>query len=105
MQNIQFTYAQDTDALKLTTDQKLEIAVLFESKEPSTMLVDEHKYELDDTLHGLFVAISKKIVSLNDVLLEACIQYEDVVAEHEQEVAEEKVMQQELSSPYMTGRI
>lgn len=106
---ISFTYDEGdfgNGFMKTKTDQNLDLAVYF--KGDSAKYIDADGYEFErssEALHGLFVCIGGKFYTLEQVCLEASVQYEDCKAEYEQEGREAADMERELSSPYLTGRI
>lgn len=58
-----------------------------------------------DTMEGLSVTISGKVVSLREVIDSAINQYPAIIAEVEQEQADDEAHEREMSSPEATGRI
>lgn len=107
-----FSYNHDYDYLTLHA-YKVDVKIWFKNGGPSHIEIDECEfYPKSDVLYGVFVQVRKPnsleppaLHSLQDVMDEAERQYEDIVAETEEEAREEQALADELSSVYLTGRI
>ena len=106
---IRFNYERgyaETDDLLVKSDQGIKIRIVYDNGDPVLVCVDDVEFnDADDTLNGLFVSINCKPYALSYVLRAANEQIDAIIAENEQEAADELRMAQELSSPYQTGRI
>jgi len=59
----------------------------------------------DDVAHIIKFNVDGAVVSWADIISEALYELPDLIAETEEAEEEERRMEEELSSPYLTGRI
>lgn len=59
----------------------------------------------DDTNKFIYFNVDGEFYSLYEILCEASLQLPDIVSETSKEERDERQMERELSSPYLTGRI
>lgn len=105
---MQFSYKElvSGDGLVFKTDQGVDVEVLFEGGEATYIFVDDLEFKTsDDFLKGLFVKVNGNPITLMGIYQSAESQYDDVMAEVEQDMIDEIAMREELSSPYLTGRL
>jgi len=103
---IQFTM-HDEESLDLKTDNGVKVIAYMDDNDCELISLDDDYGHppADDTCNGLYLYIDKQFVSLTAVIRAAEEQYPSLLAEYKQEEADELYMQQELSSPYLTGRV
>lgn len=90
----------------LKSDDGLDLEVFFDGSSPTEIHVDGDDFLItDDKLHRLYVLIRERYVSLYAVVFAASAKYEELKTEHDIIQAEEQAHQDEVSSPFLTGRI
>lgn len=91
------------DYLSVQTDGGIRIDVSFYAQTIEGMYMEESQiWTISD---GIFVVIGGEYVSLKAIWDEAERQYPAIIAEVEQEQADDEAHEREMSSPQETGRI
>lgn len=91
------------DYLWIKTDHGVRVEISFYGQKIEEMYIEEHQiWTVSD---GIFVLIGGEYVSLKTIWEEAERQYPAIIAEVEQEQADEEAHEREMSSLEKTGRI
>lgn len=92
-------HAYDIYHVKTKTDQGLDVVLSCEgSGEVQYIEVDDEYFcHEDDTAHGIFLKIKGRFFSLADLRWQAVAQFSGMIAEHKQEVEDEKSHEKELT--------
>lgn len=100
------------DVLELCDVYAVNVQVWFEDGVADLIyLNDEEFIDIDaDLFNGLYVMVgsdplTRKQTIIRDIIAQAIEQYDDIMDEVREELANEEAMYRELSSPYLTGRI
>jgi hypothetical protein len=115
MTRIYFSHLQDSDCLVLNA-YKVDVNIFFNKGSVSHIDIEGREFDAkEDILYGLVVKVptgktvlsgdSYHLLSLQEIINEAESQYGSIVQETERENREESNMIDEVSSPYLSGRI
>ena len=104
---INFEYEEyNGHRLTTTSDDGTEIEILFNGFDADYYYINGNEFEVkNDDYKGLYVMFGGEVMPIANVIQQANAQIEDIVAETEQEQADEEGLERELSSLKMTGRI
>lgn len=94
--------------LTLVTDHSIDVTMYCNSigNIEGVIEVGECDIERDsDNMQGIFVCYDGAIISLNELVLLAESKFDTLVSEYKAEQRAEESAANDLSSPYMTGRI
>lgn len=94
------------DVLTIRSRHGVEIEVLFDNGQAAEVYIDDCDYKpTDDTLNGLAIMIGDQWMQISDVIRHAEVAYPGIMRGIKAQARAEEAMAEELSSPYLTGRI
>ena len=94
--------------LALVTDHSIDVTMDCNSSGSVEGIIEIGECEIErnsDNMQGIFICYDGAIISLNEMVLLAEGKFDTLLAEYEAEQRAEERAAQELSSPYMTGRV
>lgn len=106
---MKFTYKESQlghDTLCIKTNQHIDIEVLFDNGETDQIYIDGNEFSvLDDILHGLFVGLDENVISLYQIVIQAGVDYPDIMSGVRQQQKTDADYTRTTSSPYLSGRV
>lgn len=106
--NIQFKIGGEVEGLDLYLEiyPSTELMIMCKGAEVMDIILDGYEFNPDNDLNwSFYFRVGNGYYNLVEIIREANLQLPDLIAQVEEEQEEDRRMDEELSSPYLTGRI